>query len=267
MKKLLLSLKQKINSDKRKRLKKYVSYIPIIGTFINLDYLAIICGTDKFGKHFYTQHYHLHFKKFKFKKINLLEIGVGGYDDPNLGGGSLRMWKKYFPFANIFSFDIHDKTKLQERRLKIYRGSQIDEKFLSFLCKEIGDIDIIIDDGSHINEHVIKTFKILFPKLKNGGIYVIEDTQTSYWKEYGGDSKNLKNTDTMLNFFKELTDCLNFQEIEDENYKPNFFDQHIVSVHFYHNMVFIYKGSNDEKSSHLMNNKMITTEEYKNEFH
>ena len=55
------------------------------------------------------------------------------------------------------------------------------------------ELDIIIDDGSHINEHVIRTFQYLFPKLKPGGIYVVEDTQTSYRQDYGGDDKNLNN--------------------------------------------------------------------------
>jgi hypothetical protein len=262
MKNILLKLKSKINSERRKELKKYVSYIPIIGSFINLDYLAIICGTDKFGKHFYTPHYHHHFKKFRYKKINLLEIGVGGYDNPKLGGGSLRMWKKYFPFGNIFSFDIFDKSQLQENRIKIFRGSQIDNTFLDKITTEIGPLDIIIDDGSHINEHVITSFKLLFPKLKDGGIYVVEDTQTSYWKEYGGNSENLNDNNTMLNFFKGLTDCVNYQEIENEKYQASYYDKNIISIHFYHNMVFIYKAKNNEGSSHLIANKKITVEEY-----
>jgi hypothetical protein len=54
---------------------------------------------------------------------------------------------------------------------------------LNNLTDEIGDLDVIIDDGSQINEHVIETFKILFPKLKNGEVYVIENSQSSYWEK------------------------------------------------------------------------------------
>ena len=211
--------------------------------------------TDKVGKHFYTQHYSSHFERFKSKEINLFEIGVGGNKKPYNGGKSLRMWKKYFPLANIFSIDIHEKSPIQEDRIKIFKGSQVDDLFLDQVTKEIGEIDIIIDDGSHINEHVIKTFNHLFPKLKDGGIYVIEDTQTSYWEDFGGDSKDLNNPKTMMNYFKNLTDALNNQEFMIPNYKQNYFDKKIVSMHFYHNMIFIYKGNNDEKSNKLINNQ------------
>ena len=167
------------------------------------------------------------------------------------------MWKKYFPFGNIYSFDIYDKSQLQENRIKIFKGSQIDIEFLNEIIKEIGELDIIIDDGSHINEHVIGSFNILFPKLKDGGIYVIEDTQTSYWdwEDFGGDSKDLNNPKTIMNYFKSLTDSLNNEEFIIKNYEKSYFDKKIISMHFYHNLIFIYKGNNDEKSNVIVNNQ------------
>ena len=48
----------------------------------NLSKLAIIYNTDKYGSHYYTPHYQKYFKKFKYKNIKLLEIGVGGYESP-----------------------------------------------------------------------------------------------------------------------------------------------------------------------------------------
>jgi len=224
----------------------------------NLTFLADLYKTDKTGKHFYTSHYMSHFRRYKNNKINLLEIGVGGYKNPTSGGNSLRMWKKYFPFGKIYGIDIYDKSLLQESRIKIYKGSQVDTAFLEKVTAEIGPLDIIIDDGSHINDHIIKTFEILFPKLKNGGIYVVEDIQTSYWENFGGDSKNLNNPKTSMNFFKGLTDCLNHQEIIDQNYIETYYDKNIISMQFYHNMVFIYKGENNEKSN-IIENHMIKT--------
>jgi hypothetical protein len=215
----------------------------------DLDELGRIYGSDKIGTHYYTQHYKLHFEKYREKKLNLLEIGVGGYEKPFSGGKSLRMWKKYFPSGNIYSIDIYDKSALQEERIKIFQGSQVDKEFLNRVCDEIQGIDIIIDDGSHINEHVIESFKILFPKLNDGGIYVIEDTNTSYWPDYGGDSNNLENPLTSMNFFKKLTDSLNHKEFLIQDYQPSYFDENIVSMHFYHNIIFIYKGKNDEKTN------------------
>jgi demethylmacrocin O-methyltransferase len=220
----------------------------------NLQKLGLMFGTDKAVGHYYLQHYQKHFRPYKFQNIKVLEIGVGGYDKPNYGGHSLRMWKSYFWFGRIFSIDIHDKTALQEKRIKIFRGSQVDAQFLVNVISETGDLDLIIDDGSHINSHVIETFTLLFPKLKDGGIYVIEDTQTSYWKDKGGDSNNFNNPDTMMAFFKGLTDGLNHQEFILPGYQPNYYDKHIVSMHFYHNIIFIYKGNNNEESNLVKNN-------------
>ncbi|MEP6260731.1 MAG: class I SAM-dependent methyltransferase [Gillisia sp.] len=256
-KKLSSKSKRKIREFNKKFKKKFLrikTFLRSIFYFNNLDQLGKIFKTDKIDGHFYTPHYKTHFRKFKFKKIQLLEIGVGGYSNPREGGNSLRMWKAYFPFAKIFSIDIYDKSLLEEKRIKIFKGSQVDEKFLNHIFKEMNSLDIIIDDGSHINEHVIKTFNILFPKLKDGGIYVIEDTQTSYWKDYGGDSDNLNNPITIMNFFKGLTDSLNNKEFMIKNYKQNYFDQKVISVHFYHNLIFIYKGDNSEESNLVKNN-------------
>lgn len=242
------SNKERFNKSIRK-LKNVLDHIRAIGSGDNLDRLGIIYRTDKIGSHYYTPHYESHFHRFKSKEINLLEIGVGGNDKPDKGGKSLRMWKKYFPNGKIYSIDIYDKSVHQESRIKIFQGSQIDENFLEMVTNEIGGIDIIVDDGSHINEHVIKTFSLLFPKLNNGGIYVIEDTQTSYWKEYGGDNEDLSNPKTIMNFFKNLTDALNHKEFAKPGHQPDYYDKNITSIHFYHNMIFIYKGKNDEPST------------------
>jgi demethylmacrocin O-methyltransferase len=211
----------------------------------NLTKLAQLFGTDKWGAHYYTQHYQHHFSSYKFKKIRLLEIGVGGYADPHSGGQSLRMWKKYFPFAKIFAIDIYDKKNLQEKRIKIFQGSQVDEQFLINVVRESGELDIIIDDGSHINEHVIKSFEVLFPHLKDGGIYVIEDLETSYRDDYGGDSKDLENPKTSMNFFKSLADKINSKEYRTSGTQETIYDSHVYAIHFYHNLIIIEKRSSE----------------------
>lgn len=257
---LKVYLKQRLTIKQKEALKRMVENILSLFISNNLTALAKLYGTDKAGSHYYTPHYMTHLTKFKNRKIKLLEIGVGGYADPMSGGNSLRMWKKYFSFGSIFAIDIYDKSLLQEKRIKIYQGSQIDKEFLGKITDEIstgGGIDIIIDDGSHLNEHIVETFKILFPKLNDGGIYIVEDLQTSYWDDFGGDSKDLKNQKTAMNFFKNLTDCLNHQEIPDENYKETYFDKKIVSIHFYHNLVFIYKGDNEERSNRIDKHKIL----------
>jgi hypothetical protein len=231
----------------KKYSRKLIRYLKSIIYSKNLNKLALIHKTDKGNQHQYTRHYQEHFRHLRKRRLNILEIGVGGWDDPLAGGNSLRMWKRYFPNSMIYAIDICEKSALQEKRIKIFRGSQVDENFLKDVFNRIGSLDIIIDDGSHINEHMIASFKILFPLLNNGGIYVVEDTETSYWPDYGGDSKNLNNPSTAMNFFKSLTDCINYKEFRVPGYKAIYFDENIVSLHFYHNLVFICKGINDEK--------------------
>ena len=222
----------------------------------DLTKLAKIYSCDKWGRHFYTPHYETHFRRLQNKKINVLEIGIGGYDDPNRGGASLRMWKKFFRKGNIYGIDIHDKSLLDEKRIKTFKGSQVDLEFLNVVKAEIAEIDIIVDDGSHVNDHIIKTFNHLFPLLKKGGIYVVEDLQCSYWPWYGGNSEFINDPNTAVNYFSSLAHGLNFKEYLKKGYEPTYFDRHIISIHFYHNMVFIYKGDNREESNHLINNQI-----------
>jgi len=240
---------------KLRRLKKWYINTIALWNANDLIKLAEIYGSDKWGSHYYIPHYIKHFSLIRKRKLDILEIGVGGYDNPHQGGASLRMWKKYFPNSMIHSMDIYDKSPQEENRIKIYRGSQSDELFLKNVCAKTGPFDIIIDDGSHVVRDVITSFKILFPILKEGGIYVVEDTQTSYWPDLGGNSTNLDDSETSMVYFKRLADGLNHQEYLWPEYIPSYFDKHVVSIHFYHNMVFIYKGLNDELSSMVENGK------------
>jgi demethylmacrocin O-methyltransferase len=228
----------------RFRRTQHLGYQTLFGS--DLKRLALAYNTDKWGDHYYAQHYETHFGRIRHEPLNVLEIGVGGYDDPELGGGSLRMWRTYFPNARIYGIDIHDKSPHDEQRIKTFRGSQIDLEFLDRVVREIGRVDIVIDDGSHVNEHVITSFKFLFPRLATAGWYVIEDTETSYWPEFGGSSIDLRRTNTSMGFLRQLVDGMNYKEFTVDGYQPTYFDRNIVGMHFYHNVVFIEKAPNTE---------------------
>ncbi len=214
----------------------------------NLPTLARLYGTDKWGSHWYATHYQTHFAPLRLRRLNILEIGIGGYEDPEAGGESLRMWRTYFPRSMIFGIDIYEKSIHDETRIKTFRGSQIDEDFLIRVLNDIRRVDIIIDDGSHLNEHVIRTFQLLFPHLSTDGIYAIEDTQSSYWASAGGSSTALNEEATTMGFFKKPIDGLNHVEFE-HDYKPTYFDKNITAMHFYHNLIFVQKGANNEESN------------------
>lgn len=211
----------------------------------SLTELAKHFKTDKWGNHFYTSHYQRHLEHVRSKPINLLEIGIGGYRRDGAGGASLRMWKHFFPKARIVGIDIEDKKFVEEDRITVYQGDQTDAGLLRRMHEECGPFDVVIDDGSHRPAHIIATFQVLFPLLAANGIYVVEDTQTSYWPEWGG-SEDVNDPATSMAMLKRLCDGLNYEEFVDESYQPSYEDLHVVSVTFYHNLAFIQKGINQE---------------------
>lgn len=113
--------------------------------------------------------------------------------------------------------------------------------------------DIILDDGSHISEHIITSFTTLFSELKPGGLYVIEDTQTSYWGGNWRGSNDLHKPITTQNYFALLTHVLNSPEFNLNNLTPiesrlqlagqvmQFKDQ-IESIQFFHNIIVVKKA-------------------------
>ena len=127
----------------------------------------------------YFEIYDSYFSKFKNKEIYFVEIGV-------FDGGSLQMWKKYFgPQANIIGVDINPLSKtLEDNQIKIIIGDQEDDLFLDKIISEIPQIDILLDDGGHLNTQQINTFKKLFPHISENGLYLCEDIHTSYRHGY-----------------------------------------------------------------------------------
>ena len=82
-------------------------------------------------------------------------------------------------------------------------GSQADPDFLRAVVTEMGGVDIVLDDGSHVASHQRASYEVLFPLLEDGGLYVIEDLHTSYWPDYEG---GLKRAGTGIEFLKDLID-------------------------------------------------------------
>src|SRR4030042_2529200 len=122
-------LKKVLNDSQRQALKR--SYLRPYSYLYrkNLSKLALAFRTDKEGPHHYAERYQYHFEPPRRKRIHLLEIGVGGYEDPRNGGQSLRMWKAYFRKGRIFGIDIYDKSYHDEHRVKTFRGTQGTQEF------------------------------------------------------------------------------------------------------------------------------------------
>jgi hypothetical protein len=219
------------------------------GRFTDLTRLAVAFDADKWGGHWYTPHYQRYFEPLRDQQVKVLEIGIGGYDDPALGGASLRMWKHYFRRGQIYGLDIFLKEGIAEPRLHTVRGDQGDPEFLRRFAAEFGPFDIVVDDGSHFSEHVRTSFQVLFPHVRPGGRYAIEDTQSSYWPGWGG-SSDLAASGTSMAMVKALLDGLNHQEqIRPEELSPTAVERTVTAVHAHHNLVVIEKGSNAEQGA------------------
>lgn len=181
----------------------------------------------------YFEVYHQYFQKYRGRAVRILEIGVAK-------GGSLQMWRHYFgEKAVIVGIDIDSSCmQYEEENIHVCVGSQDDPDFLKKVCGEFGPFDVVLDDGSHVVKHQINSFRILFPLLKNGGIYLCEDTHTSYWPSFGGKLQG----NTFIEFAKNLVDELHYQHIEQEDEKlfPQFRNQ-IRGIHFYDSMVVFEK--------------------------
>ena len=133
-------------------------------------------------KYSYFELYDRLFSEFTGRKPNVLEIGV-------YKGASIRAWREFFgQGSTIVGIDINPECAQfdgVDQGVHVRIGDQSDPSFLKKLHDEFGAFDIIMDDGSHLTHHVIATFNYAFLHcLAEGGIYFIEDLNTSYWKDY-----------------------------------------------------------------------------------
>jgi len=205
-----------------------------------LSELAIKHGTDKWGHHYYCDIYQQYFDRLRDKPITLLEMGFGGYEFPDKGGGSMKMWAEYFtnPVNLFLVSDIYEKNLDGfDSRINFVNVKDGIDYLKNY------KYNIIVDDASHNSKDIITAFKELFHTVKSGGIYVVEDTQTSYWEveQYSGcaDLRGGPESSTM-NYFKYLVDCVNLEYLPDRSRVPEF-AKDILSIHFYEKMIFILK--------------------------
>ena len=198
----------------------------------------------------YLDQYDEKLKKYQHLPVKLLEIGV-------LNGGSLEIFSKYFSNAKlILGCDIDPKCKNlkynKDENIILINGDVNDNKTKEKIL-EHSKFDIILDDGSHNSDDVVKTFCNYFNHLKDGGLYIIEDLHCSYWREHKG---GIFFPISSMNFLKKLVDIVNHEHwgIKKnkewllkgflENYKINIerLDlESINSIEFINSLCFIKK--------------------------
>ncbi|MES2351589.1 MAG: class I SAM-dependent methyltransferase [Pseudomonadota bacterium] len=182
----------------------------------------------------YFEIYERHFHQFRGKDMTMLEFGV-------LHGGSLQMWKHYFgEGAKITGVDINPRcAELAEERIDIIVGDQEDRNSLRGIVANRPQFDIIIDDGGHTMTQQITTFQELWFHLKDGGVYLCEDTHTSYWPGFFGGG--YRQPGTFIEYTKSLLDQLTAWHSHDPALQPNEFTRSCFAVHYYDSMVFFEK--------------------------
>jgi hypothetical protein len=121
----------------------------------------------------YTRVYDRYLRSWRRRRFSMLEIGVWQ-------GASLRMWSNYFQRATVAGLDIDPGAARLASEFTVYTGSQDDPVLLDRVLADLPDLRLVVDDGSHINELTVASFRHLFPKLPSGALYLIEDMGVSY---------------------------------------------------------------------------------------
>jgi hypothetical protein len=125
-----------------------------------------------------------------------------------MGGGSLEMWKDFFGAgAKVIGLDINPDCKVHETdNIEVFIGSQDDPQVINNIFSKYPSIDIVLDDGSHVMEHMISSFNLIYERVQQNGVYAVEDTHTCYWPEFGG---GYKSDGSFIEFVKDKIDELN----------------------------------------------------------
>ncbi|MFM9105799.1 MAG: class I SAM-dependent methyltransferase [Chloroflexota bacterium] len=148
---------------------------------VRLQQLGAAHGTDKhdqnhsFAGRSYLDIYEMYLGSRRWMVERVVEIGV-------LTGASLRMWRDYFPRAQVIGLDIDPaRAEVAGERISVVTGSQSDPEAIERVMWLSGQpLDFILDDGSHVNDLTVASFNLLVPHLRPGGLYVIEDLACSY---------------------------------------------------------------------------------------
>lgn len=206
-----------------------------------LTEIGTVAGTDKATWHGYTKYYHEILKDFRYEDLFFLELGFGGYEWPDAGGESIKMWKQYSPYWDIAVLDIYPKNdNLVPDGVAFYQGSQADVKVLGDILFRHGRPTIVVDDASHVADLTLAAFNFLWRFVKPGGWYIIEDIGTSYFYGYNGHPRG---EGTPIEFAKDMIDVImaNSRFGRDQGVLPHVGDSLIDVMHVMPNAIGLRK--------------------------
>jgi Methyltransferase domain len=189
-----------------------------------------------------------HLERFRGRPVRLLEIGV-------YRGGSLDLWQRFLgPDARLVGLDI-DEAALRSvnGRFVVVLGDQEDPELLRSIVNEHGPFDIVIDDGGHAMRQQIVSAETLFPLLNDDGVYLVEDTHTSYWQEFGG---ALHDPATFIEWSKRRVDDMHSRHSSDID-RRTIWASHLDGMHIYDSVVVM-----DKRERFRSFNEIVGTSSY-----
>lgn len=194
-----------------------------------LDKLARRFGTDKSSEaHGFTEIYESLLSAWRDRPVTVLEIGV-------YRGASLRMWRDYFPLGRIVGIDKDpDASDHAGGRIDVRIGHQADAGFLEDVATADGPFDLIVDDGSHLAKGQKTSLRCLWPHLKPGGVYAVEDIHTSYLENFGG---GWRRPQTTVEFLKDVID-----DVHQPLHGRQVTLEDMESIHFYYELCVIHRA-------------------------
>ena len=203
-------------------------------------------GTDKVSLHNYHEIYPQYIEKYYTSGGGMIEIGLKE-------GASLKLWLELFPNMHIYGLDINPGESIQKhKRYTIIKTDQSIQLDLNNASAKIEHpIWFINDDGSHIPEHQLLTFNTLFPKLEVGGVYIIEDIETSYWTKHGlygyVTRYGLGHPKSIIEIFKKSIDGVNHRYLLNPDFGVVKYQKQFHSITFAQNCIIIVKGEENNR--------------------
>jgi hypothetical protein len=165
-------------------------------------------------------------QKYVGRDVTIVEVGI-------LNGGSLFMWRKFFgPKARVIGIDLNpDAREWEKHGFEIYIGDQSSDTFWTELFQKIGKVDVVIDDGGHTNRQQIITSHYAIQNINNGGLLIVEDVHTNYFREFGNPSRY-----SFVNFAHRIVDGVNSRAYSLRRTYAQY-SSRVYSVSFFESMV------------------------------